>query len=57
VQFSPLPTKKNTTAPVIAAIFGGLVLAGIVLLLVYLVRRKPEGPAATASTSRVPAGA
>jgi hypothetical protein len=38
-QFTPLPTTKNTTAPVIAAIFGGLVLAGIVLLLVLLYRR------------------
>jgi len=53
VQFSPLPTTKNTTAPVIAAIFGGLVLAGLVLLLVIQLRKRPDGPTATASTSRV----
>jgi hypothetical protein len=57
VQFGPLPATKNTTAPVIAAIFGGLVLAGIVLLLVNQMRKRPEGPAAAASTSRVAAGA
>jgi hypothetical protein len=39
VQFTPLPTTKNTTAPVIAAVFGGLVLAGVVLLVILLVRR------------------
>ncbi len=43
VQFAPLPTTKNTTAPVIAAIFGGLVLAGLVLLVVLLVRRGSGG--------------
>jgi hypothetical protein len=55
VQFAPLPTKKNTTAPVIAAIFGGLVLAGIVLLLLMQMRKRGEGP--SASTSRVAARA
>jgi hypothetical protein len=53
VQFAPLPTKKNTTAPVIASIFGGLVLAGIVLLLLMQMRKRGEGP--SASTSRVAA--
>lgn len=46
VQFSPLPTTSNTTAPVIAAIFGGLVAAGLVLLLVLQMRKRREGPAA-----------
>ena len=55
VQFAPLPTTRNTTAPVIAAIFGGLVVAGIVLL-VALQFRKRNGevtPAPSAATARV----
>lgn len=46
-QFSPLPTKSNTVAPRIAAVFGGLVVAGIVLLLVLQLRRRREGPPPT----------
>ena len=57
VQFAPLPTTKNTTAPVIAAIFGGLVVAGAVLLLVLQMRKRDEGPAASASGTKVPARA
>lgn len=37
-QFSPLPAAKNTTWPRVAAVLGGLVLAGIVLLGVQFVR-------------------
>jgi hypothetical protein len=55
VQFSPLPTTKNTTAPVIAAIFGGLVVAGIILLVVLQMRKRDEGPAAAAAGSKVAA--
>jgi hypothetical protein len=40
VQFAPLPTRGNTTMPVVAAIFGGLVLAGIVLLVVLQIRKR-----------------
>ena len=47
VQFAPLPTTKNTTAPVIAAIFGGLVLAGLILLVVLMARRGSAGDAPT----------
>jgi len=43
VQFSDLPATKNTTAPIIAAIFGGLVLAGIVLLVVLQARKRGGG--------------
>ncbi|MDQ4096288.1 MAG: glycoside hydrolase [Actinomycetota bacterium] len=52
VQFEPLPTTKNTTAPIIAAIFGGLVVAGIVLLLLLLMRkaRGAETPAPPKTT-------
>jgi hypothetical protein len=55
-QFSPLPTKSNTAAPRIAAVFGGLVVAGIVLLLLLQLRRRREGPPATAER-REPVGA
>ncbi|MDP1804721.1 MAG: hypothetical protein Q8K72_06110, partial [Acidimicrobiales bacterium] len=57
VQFAPLPTTKNTTAPVIAAIFGGLVVAGIVLLVILQMRKRDEGPAASAAGTKVPARA
>ena len=54
VQFAPLPTTRNTTAPIIAAIFGGLVAAGIILLVVLQMRKRGEGPSPAASGSRVP---
>lgn len=53
VQFAPMPTARNTTAPIVAAIFGGLVLAGLVLLLVLQMRKGREGPAPAASGSKV----
>jgi hypothetical protein len=55
IQLAPLPTTKNTTAPVIAALFGGLVVAGLVLLVVLGMRKRDEGPAAAASGSKVAA--
>lgn len=55
VQFSPLPTTKNTTAPAVAAIFGGLVVAGLVMLLLLQRRKGREGPATAAAGSRVTA--
>jgi hypothetical protein len=58
VQFSALPATRNTTAPIVAAIFGGLVVAGVVLLLVLLGRRRREGGAAPRleRPAAVPAG-
>ncbi|MGH9278469.1 MAG: hypothetical protein ACRD12_10260, partial [Acidimicrobiales bacterium] len=47
VQFAPLPPEDNTTLPIIAAIFGGLVVAGAVLLVLMSVRRRGS-PAAGA---------
>ena len=44
-QFAPLPTKKNTTAPVIASVFTGLVVAGVVLLVALQIRKRRVGPA------------
>ena len=52
VQFEPLPTSKNTTAPVIAAIFGGLVIAGLVLFVVLLRRRRSATQAPPTATVR-----
>lgn len=57
VQFAPLPASGNTKAPVIAAIFGGLVVAGLVLLALLWARKQREGPAPAASRSRTAVGA
>ena len=51
-QFSPLPTTSNTTAPMLAAAFAGLVLAGVVLLVAMQVRRRGGGPAPEAVARR-----
>lgn len=45
-EFSALPATTNTTLPIVAAAFAGLVAAGIVLLIVLLVRRKGREPGA-----------
>lgn len=50
-QFAPLPTTKNTTAPIVAAVFGGLVVAGIVLLLLLSVRKRGGGATAAPRTA------
>ncbi|HWB72149.1 MAG TPA: hypothetical protein VG452_08015, partial [Egibacteraceae bacterium] len=43
-QFSPLPpTTANTVLAIVAAVFGGLVAAGIVLLVFLRMRRRQEG--------------
>jgi len=46
-QFAPLPTTSNTVAPRIAAAFGGVLAAGIVLLIVLAFRRRSETTPAT----------
>ena len=43
VQFAGLPTTKNTTLPKVAAVFGGLLLAGLILLVLYVIRRGRGG--------------
>lgn len=40
VQFAALPATRNTVLPVVAAVFGGLAVGGLVLLGVLLVRRR-----------------
>jgi hypothetical protein len=42
--FSALPATTNTTAPIILAIFGGLIAAGLVLLIVLAFRRRGAPP-------------
>ncbi len=54
-QFSPLPPTTNTTAPVVAAVFGGLVVAGLALLLILQMRRREAQPAPEATPLRQPA--
>ncbi|MCA1702908.1 MAG: hypothetical protein LC808_06395 [Actinobacteria bacterium] len=39
-QFAPLPSNENTTWPMLAAVLGGLVIAGVVLLSFQFVRRR-----------------
>ena len=51
-QFSPLPSTKNTVAPKIAAVFGGLMVAGVILLVIMQLRRRREGPIPATVTPR-----
>ena len=39
-QFKALPTTKNTTLPIVAAAFAGLVAAGVILLVIITARRR-----------------
>lgn len=50
-QFKPLPTTKNTTLPIVAAAFAGLVAAGLILLVMMTLRRRaaPDDTKAKAS--------
>lgn len=56
VQFEPLPTTSNTTAPIIAAIFGGLLVAGLILLVVGQMRKRGEGAPPKTPASKVTVG-
>jgi sensor c-di-GMP phosphodiesterase-like protein len=56
-QFSALPSTKNTTAPKIAAVFAGLIVAGVVLLVILQIRRRREGPPSAPAQRREPVGA
>jgi hypothetical protein len=54
-QFAPLPTTKNTVAPKLAAAFGGVLVAGVVLLIVLQFRRRDEtSPAPVRGQQPVP---
>jgi hypothetical protein len=48
-QFSPLPARTNTALYVAVAIVSGLVLAGVVLLVTLLLRRRTQAPAASSA--------
>lgn len=52
-QFATLPATHSTTLPVIAAIFAGLAGAGIILLLVLMVRRR-GGPKSAVPPNSTP---
>lgn len=56
-QFAPLPNRSSTVLPMLEAIFGGLVLAGVVLLVVLFVRSRREGPEPPKVEQREPVGA
>ncbi len=43
-QFAPIPPAGSTVLPILAAVFGGLAAAGIVLVLVLQIRRRRERP-------------
>lgn len=55
-QFSPLPASGSNTAPILAAIFGGLAAAGIILVLLLL-RRRRKDPMPPVPRDRQPVGA
>jgi hypothetical protein len=42
VQFSAIPATKNTVLPVVAAVFGGLAVGGVVLLVLMFTRRRRD---------------
>jgi hypothetical protein len=42
--FSALPATTNTTAPIVLAVFGGLIVAGLVLLVLLAARRRGGAP-------------
>jgi hypothetical protein len=43
-QYSPLPASTSSTGPILAAVFGGLLVAGIVLFAVAAARRRRGVP-------------
>lgn len=55
-QFAPLPATGSTVAPILAAVFGGLAVAGLILLAVILSRRRKEGPPPPRVDRREPVG-
>ncbi|MGH2703908.1 MAG: sialidase family protein [Actinomycetota bacterium] len=55
VQFAVLPSATNPVLPVVAAVFGGLLVAGLVLLALMFVRRRPGST--PSRTGPQPAGA
>ncbi|MHB1535136.1 MAG: sialidase family protein [Acidimicrobiales bacterium] len=56
-QFAPLPASSSSVLPVLAAIFGGLVVAGLILILILVSRRRREGPTPPRVEQRQPVGA
>jgi hypothetical protein len=51
-QFSAQPATTNTTLPIVAGAFGGLLVAGVILLLILTARRRKTEPAVSPSGAR-----
>lgn len=49
---SALPATTNTTAPIVAAVFGGLIAAGLVLLVLLGIRRRRTGSTTSTAEQR-----
>ena len=45
-QFAPLPATRSNTLPILAAVFAGLAVAGLVIILVFAARRRRPTPEA-----------
>jgi hypothetical protein len=43
-QFSALPSRSSRAVPILAAVFGGLAVAGVILVLVLLGKRRKKVP-------------
>lgn len=57
VQFSALPAPNNRVLLYIAAVFAGLVAAGIILLVILAGRRRRQGPTPSGDRQPEPVGA
>jgi hypothetical protein len=55
-QFASIPARTSTVLPVVAAVFGGLVAAGAVLLLALTLRRRRKGAVRPAPGQPQPVG-
>lgn len=56
VQFAPLPSRTNKILSYVAAVFAGLVVAGIILLVVLAGRRRGQGPEPSGERRPEPVG-
>ncbi|MHB1535894.1 MAG: sialidase family protein [Acidimicrobiales bacterium] len=56
-QFAPIPASGSSLLPILASVFGGLLAAGLVLIVFMMVRRRKEGPTPPKVEVREPVGA
>ncbi len=57
VQFAALPSGASSTLKYLAAGFAGLAVAGVIILALVIVRRRPKGMETTTPVGPLPAGA